>query len=314
MAYAPLPKSGTQVDFSAYVSGYETQAQNPAMADQPARGPFFVAGQTDRRAGNQPQLVSFGNGVFGPNPNLPPVDAPAAKKPWRPTDAQVAEYWRGYQLGKNYNATARAGFAEADPDYYYQLGLSDGGRGVPALWTPTSAPPVAGGPVVYRTPDGRVVQLPPPPLTGGPAPVGNPPIFRPAPQYVPQPNPGFPGWQEPKFYEVYATLLGKGRPLDQVVKLQNLQGPDWLILGVSFGTDIKLLGDNVGDERRGYRLSGPNSAFAKEIRRRIAMGQLPSDPRRLGLDAWYGARTSTGVRLLTARQLQALNFSPDALF
>lgn len=325
----PLPQSGTQDDFAAYVAGYDAQRANPGLQLQQNRGPFFLGGQVDAMRGRPPQIVSYGPGRgYGPTvmqekvpappdnqpPPVTPTGAPpAGSRPWRPTDAQVAEYWRGYQLAKSYGATSRAGFAERDPDYYYQLGLFDGSRGVPPLWTPSAAPPAGqptGQPPVYRTPNGRVIVNAPPPIGPVPPVVGLPPVTRrPPPFGYPVPLPGPTQAAGAPFYEVAASLFGKPVALDTVVKLQKTNGPDWFVLGVAVGTDIRV----TSDKRDGFHLANPRGAFAQMVRRAIAQRRLPPDPRWLGLDGWYGAKTRNGIRVLTARDLEALNVAPDVL-
>lgn len=59
---------------------------------------------------------------------------------FRPSETQVSEYWRGYQESTKRGALPRSSFTEADSDFYYELGLSDGSRGLPALWKPATQP------------------------------------------------------------------------------------------------------------------------------------------------------------------------------
>lgn len=254
--YAPLPsQNGTRDDFQAYVAGYESGTNLP---DQTDRGPWFVAGQIDRRRNNLAQFIQLAGNVWGPNPQA------AGQTPMVPSGAQ-----------------------------------------------PRSGSMYRQGPVL-RTPDGRIIVAPPMPSGGTPAPVtsggGQP---QKAPPYVPRQQPPLTGWlgQFP-YYEVSASILGKPVPLDLVLQLQNAQGPDWLITGVALGTSVQVLGFDPEDSRRGFRLSGPSGPIARRVQAAIARGQLLPDPRRYGLDGWYGAKTRTGVRLLTARDLQALNFAP----
>ena len=68
-----------------------------------------------------------------------------AQKPragyFRPLEPQVADYWRGYQDALQQGVQPRTGLSDAEPDYYYQLGLADGSSARPALWKPAQPAP-----------------------------------------------------------------------------------------------------------------------------------------------------------------------------
>ena len=117
-------------------------------------------------------------------------------------------------------------------------------------------------------------------------------------------------------YACGATLFGKRVPLDFAVNLERREAGDWLILGLQLGTSIRVIGQDPRDARRGYGLSRPGGAIARRVAQLVSAGQLPADPRYLipprgPLSNWYGARTSTGVRLLFLNDLNQLGVKLD---
>ena len=87
-------------------------------------------------------------------------------------------------------------------------------------------------------------------------------------------------------------------------------------LGLQLGTSIRVIGQDPRDARRGYGLSRPGGAIARRVAQLVSAGQLPADPRYLipprgPLSNWYGARTSTGVRLLFLNDLNQLGVKLD---
>ncbi|MFO0580543.1 MAG: hypothetical protein U1A78_41760 [Polyangia bacterium] len=215
-----------------------------------------------------------------------------------------AEYWRGrdWAVAKRISAATVAGLTARND---FEVGVYDQARGVA---------PRVGRPAATR---------PAPVFTGPATPTPNPnvpPVIVQPPPVITQPPPviGYPGpvLYQPGFLEVAATLFGKPVPLDFAVNLERRPAGDWLILGLQFGTSIQVLGQDPGDRRRGYRLSGAGSGIATRVAQLVAARQLPPDPRYLPpprgpLFNWYGARTSTGVRLLFRNDLNQLGVNVD---
>lgn len=85
--------------------------------------------QLMREQGSVPRLGSLANP--GPGETAPAF----AQAIERPSDDHVGEYRIGYLRGLRGEATPRAAFSVAEGDFYYQLGLSDGGKGLPPLWS-----------------------------------------------------------------------------------------------------------------------------------------------------------------------------------
>lgn len=209
------------------------------------------------------------------------------------------DYWSAYLLALKDPAEARARFAQgATWTSDYRKGLSD------AL---TGAQP--------KDPAGLV-----PPPGAIPA-----PRVRPAPAYTPVPGPGrptvfvpAPGMPVPlppsslvpggfQVFEVYAHVpLRGGIPLDVAEQLRQQSGATWLGLLASSLVGITLLGADPRDYRAGFRLSGPQGPIARQVAAAIRAGQLYAYPTSYGLDAWYGARTTRGIRLISRQELQAL--------
>lgn len=68
-----------------------------------------------------------------------------------------------------------------------------------------------------------------------------------------------------------------------------------------------LLGDDPGEQREGYRLSGPTGPLARMIQREVAAGVINPNPRAYGMNDWVGARLSSGrIKLISAQELDRL--------
>lgn len=208
------------------------------------------------------------------------------------------DYWAGYFFGLE--NPAEASQRRMRPDVWtddYRLGLQDAltgaepkdPRGIvppPGALPPRVRPapaytprPAAGRPTVFVPPPGTPV--PAPPLSLVP---GNFPVF-----------------------EVYAHApLRGGIPLDVAEQLRRQSGTSWLGLLANSLIGITVLGADPRDHRSGFRLSGPQGRLARQIAEQIRAGQLYAYPTSYGLDAWYGAQTTRGVRLLSRQELQAL--------
>jgi hypothetical protein len=216
----------------------------------------------------------------------------------------AAEYWRGrdWAVAKRITAADVAGLtAKSD----FEAGIYDQARNL----APRIARPGATRPVPVFTG----------PATTTPNPNVPPVIVQPPPLVTPPPIIGYPVpvLYQPGFLEVSATLFGKPVPLDFAVNLERREAGDWLILGLQFGTSIQVLGQDPRDARRGYKLSGPGGSIARRVAQYVAERRLPADPRYLPpprgpLPNWYGARTSTGVRLLFLNDLNQLGVNFDA--
>lgn len=68
-----------------------------------------------------------------------------------------------------------------------------------------------------------------------------------------------------------------------------------------------LLGDDPGEQREGYRISGPTGPLARMIQREIAAGVINPNPRAYGLTDWVGAHLSSGrIKIISSQELDRL--------
>lgn len=106
-------------------------------------------------------------------------------------------------------------------------------------------------------------------------------------------------------YEIAAKLGGKYVPYDTGVKLGRMaQGTGIIAMLLSYGVEFELLGPNPGDQRRGYRLSGPSGPIARRVVREIANGTFSPNPNTYRLPAWVAAYwRQGGLRMLGAAEL-----------
>ena len=267
--------------------------------------------------------------------NLPPIQFWSA--------AEKARYMTGYTFGRNADVSSYAG------DDYFMLGHTDELYGNPPIVSITNGPNSV-GPVEFWTdvqkyqyqsgfswyPNalnlpanleerlyyvkgyddavaGRVplVAIPVntgvvPPNMRGPIRVA-PPVYQPTPQETAVRGP---------FLEAYAYIdlpfVGRGLAFDTAVKLDTLESKGTLVPLVQEVVKFALLGREPGDERRGFKLSGPTGPTAAAVRQWVMQGN-PPDPRALGLPFWVAARTSKGARLLSARAFRNITFETGDL-
>lgn len=313
--YSALPAGGGPEDYLRYAQGYAVGRSYPGDPVQDKYGPWYRAGQSDGIAALSPRYIRSGTGGV------------ATRQP-----ADPGEYWRGYEAGSTkYTVADVTGLV---PKGDYESGVLDGALRVnPRLAKPASVPQsqTTTTPILERRPDGTVIVNPPPPLKPGekPSPVitgsgtRQPPILRPAPvfDYRLPPLPPSPRF---RYLDLFVSILGRPVPLDRLYDLEKL-GQINSHLGMLDAlaqalAKVQILGDLPGDNREGYRLSGPRGPIAKFVSGLEQMGEL-TDPRAFGLSAWVGTRTQRGlrggarggIRLLTARELRALGFDPLSL-
>lgn len=219
----------------------------------------------------------------------------------------MTDYWTGYLLALQNSAAANAQLAQgAKWSIAYQNGLLDGLNRIPPRdpsgFVPTAAQIPAGVVIPGRK---APVYTPRPGATGGsvyvPSPAAPPPRGPILPVQVGLVPGNFP------VYEVYATvpLLG-GVPFDTAESYEHQAGGGWLQTLERNLVKFTLLGADPSDSRDGFRLSGPRGPLAQRIAQAIQAAELAPYPTAYGLSAWYGARTTRGIRILGPQQLQAL--------
>ena len=218
------------------------------------------------------------------------------------TQQQRDWYQEGFEIGQIAKAGKLPGPAKGpvgDPDYgrWINAGVSDGRlydfqRYVITTEAPAPPPP--------RPPSSPVVVVPP----VGPV----PPSYRGAP-----------------IYEVAAYFAGKRVPLDQLLAVSNftdrlLKNPVARLFWKS-ALRFDVLGDAPGEEREGYRLSGPRGPVARYLAviQSQANPPFPVDPSYYGLPAFFVTRVKGGgrrggIRFLSRRELEDLGIDPNAGF
>lgn len=216
----------------------------------------------------------------------------AAKQLPIPEASKRLAYDDGFTAAVRDPAAARAWAKDnrgTDPETYNFAradGIIDALAGQPNRYTgvvPTGQVPNSGVPVVGS---GRT--RPAPPYTGPTA--GSVP--------VPAPNSGF-GYpyfprDTAKYYELSSKVFGKLVPYDVAVSLERLPSGGLLDVIKAVGVDFQILGDDPGEQREGYRLSGPNGRIAAQVRRDIAAGDVDPFPQHYGLSGWVMARLKNG--------------------
>lgn len=216
------------------------------------------------------------------------------------TPAQRDWYAEGYATGQLVAAGKPAPPVHGpvgDPNYarWVNGAVDDGRRGYSARYVLTTEPPPA---------------PPPPPKDGGPVVVA-PPVG-PLP---PPPN----GYFGAPIYEVVAYVGEKLVPLDRVLAVSKFLDSyrSNIFLGALWSALVRfeLLGDAPGEERKGYRLSGPNGAAAKWLAWEASRGRR-FDPRSYGLPAWFvtrvtGAGSKREVRFMSRAELNNLGIYPE---
>lgn len=228
---------------------------------------YFMLGHNDELYGNPP-IISIANG----SSSVGPVEF------W--TDAQKYQYQAGFtQYPDSLNLPANP-----DERLYYVKGYDDAVAGrVPILAMPANTgivPPNRRGPI-------RVA----------------PPVY--------QPQSGLDLVAKGPFLEAYAYIdvpfFSKGIAFDTAVKLDTLESSGTVVMLLQEAVKFTLLGLDPGDDRRGFKLSGPTGPIAAAVRQFISLGN-PNDPRAYGLPYWVGARTRKGVKLFGARTLKKIVF------
>jgi hypothetical protein len=208
---------------------------------------------------------------------------PPAFQPFTPlTVTEVGDYQNGYYQ----NVTYRDAGA-----YWYRVGLWDRSQGRPLR---------------------RVfADLPPPPFNEQNQ--GPPPEFN---QQPGQSQPGPPLASPFPYIELLATEFGVKVPYDVAAVVgqlaQSAPGLIPILLGV--GAQFRFLGDAPGDQREGYRLSGPNGPLARKVARDVAQGRYKPDPTAYLMPAWVGTRLRDGrIKLLGRGELQSLGLYDQLL-
>lgn len=216
------------------------------------------------------------------------------------TAEQQRYYLEGFQRGNEIRKGQIPGPpptpATRDEYEWRTAGTYDGQEGKSARYVITTEPriakdygPKSGGPVIV---------VPPPPNT--------PPLV----------------YSGPPIYEVAAYFAGKLVPLDQFLSVSQyteklLKNPGLRALW-AMATRFEVLGDAPGEERKGYRLSGPNGRVAKYLAllQQQPRPPFPLDPQYYGLPAWFvtkvkGQGSRGGIRFLSRRELLDLGIDPD---
>lgn len=112
---------------------------------------------------------------------------------------------------------------------------------------------------------------------------------------------------EPRYLELACYRFGKLAPYDSVVNLQRALDGSILSVASDFLIRFELLGDDPGEQREGYRISGPLGPFARLVRRAIARGDLNPNPRAYQLSDWVGTRMSSGqIKFIGHQELSRL--------
>lgn len=162
-------------------------------------------------------------------------------------------------------------------------GMEDFRAGRPPLIDPNGGPDV-----------GKIVRVavpvpPPPPVVNQP-----PPPITPAPPLV-----------TAKVFEVCAfTVFGMRLYIDQAYRF--LKSGTKVSLVVSSLVSIEVLGNGIRRNRNGFELGGQNGPIADRISRAARAGRINPNPRNYDMPAWYGAQTSTGIRLFNHDELSNL--------
>lgn len=213
-------------------------------------------------------------------------------------DSWINDYWAAYLLALSNPAEAQRRRQQGNVwTQNYILGLQDGLTGMPGKDPAGVVPPPGRIPAIIR----RAPAYTPP--RGG----GGPPVYIPPP---PLPVPRNPASVVPgnyPVYEVYAHVpIRGGIPLDVAEQIRQQAGLSWLGALGSALVGVTLLGADPSDYRQGFRLSGPTGRLAQQIVRQIQLGRLYAYPTSYGLDGWYGAQTTRGIKVIGPQELQAL--------
>lgn len=252
------------------------------------------------------------------------------------TDAEkIAAYLDGYNYARA-NKTAALDWARAYGDtsgnhevpYYWRgVGILESAAGLPSRFvagqqtipTVTSTKPPANnlsaGVVrkapVYQPTGGPTTTLEAP----GPALAKGAPVTVSYQQTNPAPRMSLP-LSSARFLELACYNRGRLIPYDEAVNLQRNEQGGLVGVLLRFFVDVRfdLLGDDPGEQREGYRLSGPSGPLARMVRQDIAAGVLNPNPRAYQLSDWVGARMRTGrIKLIGHNELLRLNLYSDGV-
>lgn len=312
----------SQADADSYWSAYESKVTNPA--DWWGRvGAFdWVAGRRNRllRAGFPPPPFhehdpSGPLPVGNQQPNQPAPTDVFLEPLYQLRQSDLTDYQTGWQSAAQRRAKpagswwVKEGFASqgagrpqtlpsgsvnwsgitpltAADIQQYQLGFKNGGAGVGSFWLRQGAGDARSG---------RGLQA----YTANQPPAGFPVVIADATTTAPG--------DATRYLEVVAKEFGKNLPYDLAVNIQGLQAG---LIGEIAKTFLSfdILGDAPGDNRLGYKLSGPNGPIAKWVDYLTRKGDISGDPADYGLPAWIGTYASgqgstKGVRLLGRDEL-----------
>ena len=252
------------------------------------------------------------------------------------TDAEkIAAYLDGYSAARADKTAAL--------DWARQYGDTGGNYEVPQYWRGEGILESAAG-LPSRFAAGQQTI---PATTSAPQPVPNLPagVVRQAPVYQPKGGPttpvAAPGPAQPqgapvkisyqqtnpaprmslpldgaRFLELACYNRGRLIPYDEAVSLQRNEQGGLVGVLVRLFVDVRfeLLGDDPGEQREGYRLSGPSGPLARMIRQDIAAGVLNPNPRAYQLSDWVGARMRNGrIKLIGHSELLRLNLYSDGV-
>ena len=252
------------------------------------------------------------------------------------TDAEkIAAYLDGYNYARA-NKTAALDWARQYGDtggnhevpYYWRgEGILESAAGLPSRFVAgqQTIPAVTSTqPPAANLPTGTVRKAPAYQPKGGPTTPVNAPgpaLEKGAPVQVSyqQTNP-FPRgpllYSGARYLELGCYNRGRLIPYDEAVSLQRNEQGGLVGVLVRLFVDVRfeLLGDDPGEQREGYRLSGPNGPLARLIRQDIAAGVLNPNPRAYGLSDWVGARMRSGrIKLIGHNELLRLNLYSDGV-
>ena len=203
----------------------------------------------------------------------------------------------GLEIRKGNKPSPVSGPNTKDFNDWVTAGRYDGQDGIyTARYVITTEPRIA---IDYGPKKGSdAIVVPPPPMS-------SPPVYAGAP-----------------IYEVAAYFLNKLVPLDRLLQVARfteatLKRPGLRML-FDAAVEFRVLGDTPGEEREGYRLSGPVGLAAKYLAVLQAQSKspVPLNPATFGLPAWFATRTSGGgrrggVRFLSKSELRDLGIDPN---
>ncbi len=226
-------------------------------------------------------------------------------------DVNRRNYLIGYTSARDFGYAERKrifleGLNGQQPSEFQQWllqGLEDYNKGIPPRIDPNGGPDTG---IIVRV-AAPVVVAPPPALPSpgpGPGPTPAPPL---PPVIIQPPAP----YLRAKVFEVCAfAFFGLGSPMyfDRAYRLSrslDARGNELLTALVSSWAKFEIIGDGIERNREGFGIGGQTGRIARAI---VKNGINP-DPRALGLNAFYGAQTSTGILLLNYNELAVLGLT-----